>query len=323
MLLIAGLKIINASFYNRFYSGSTGKTRKMIRQVAVIILTLITLSCSSFQNRPDGNLIRQGAGDFTFSDTRGNPDKPIRVWYYQPAKFSVDMPVLFVMHGAKRDAQRYRDEWIQYAEKYGFLLIAPEFSHKYYPGKREYNEGNLFDRLENPIPENDRAFMVIEHLFDFIKEATRNQSMSYDIYGHSAGGQFVQRLILFKTDARIRMAIAANPGVYVFPIYSEKYPFGIRNSGMTPDHLRAAFARDFMLLLGEKDVNDDDKNLSRTSDALEQGYNRFERGNNFYDSAKNEASRLGMIFNWKLTTVPGAAHNDAQLAQTAARFLFS
>ena len=67
---------------------------------------------------------------------------------------------------------------------------------------------------------------------------------------------------------------------------------------------------------------EDDANLARSPEALAQGNNRFERGNNFYDSAKNEASRLGMTFNWKLTTVPGAAHNDAQLAQTAARLLF-
>jgi hypothetical protein len=294
----------------------------MKRQFAVIILALMTLSCISSQYRSGGKQIHHGAGSFIFTDNRGNPDKPITVWYYQPSKFSLDMPVLIVMHGVKRDAQRYRDEWIQYAERYGFLLIAPEFAHKYYPGKREYNEGNIFDKMENPIPENDTAFTVIEHLFDHIKAETQNQSHVYDIYGHSAGGQFVQRMILFKTDARIRMAIAANPGLFVFPSYAEKYPNGIRNSGITPDHLRAAFEKDFMLLLGEKDVNDDDSNLARSSEALAQGNNRFERGNNFYASAKKEASRLGMIFNWKLTIVPGVSHHDAQLPQTAARLLW-
>ncbi|MBI5591420.1 MAG: hypothetical protein HY881_13160 [Deltaproteobacteria bacterium] len=295
----------------------------MKRQVAVIILALMTLSCMSARYWPGGKQIHHGAGDFIFTDRQGNPNKPIRVWYYQPSGFSCDTPVLFVMHGGKRDAQRDRDEWIQYAERYGFLLIAPEFSHKYYPGKGEYNEGNIFDKLENPTPENDRAFTVIEHLFDFVKEATQNQSSSYNLYGNSAGGQFIQRMILFKADARIRMAIAANPGVYVFPVYSAgKYPYGIRNSGVTPEDLRAAFIKNFILLLGEKDLNDADANLSRSPETLEQGNNGFERGNNFYDSAKNEASRLGMTFNWKLTTVPGAVHRDAQLAETAARLLF-
>jgi pimeloyl-ACP methyl ester carboxylesterase len=294
----------------------------MIRQTAIFILTLMTLSCIHVQNGPGSNPIRYGAGSFIFTDGQGNPDKPITIWYYRPPGFSSGSPLVFVMHGAKRDARRYRDEWAAYAERAGFLLIVPEFSHKYYPGKREYNEGNLFDNMENPIPENDRAFTIIEHLFDFVKETTGNQSPSYDIYGHSAGGQFVQRMILFKTDSRIRMAIAANPGVYAMASFSEKYPYGIRNSGVTPEDLRVAFKRNFILLLGEKDVMEDDLNLARLPEALAQGNGRFERGNNFYAWAKNEATRLGMTFNWKLTTVPGAAHNDAQLAQTAVRLLF-
>ncbi len=294
----------------------------MKRRAAIFILTLMTLSCSHVQNGPGNISIRNGAGNFIFSDMRGDPAKPLTVWYYRPSGFSSGSPIVFVMHGAKRDARRYRDEWTAYADHAGFLLIVPEFSHKYYPGIREYNEGNLFGANENPIPENDRAFTVIEHLFDFVKEATRNRSPSYDIYGHSAGGQFVQRMVLFKTDSRIRMAIAANPGVYAMASFSEIYPYGIRNSGLTPDDLRAAFKRDFILLLGEKDVMDDDGMFARSSEVLAQGNNRFERGNNFYDSAKNEASRLGMTFNWKLATVPGAAHSDAQLASTAAQLFF-
>jgi hypothetical protein len=294
-----------------------------MKQLLVLItLAMMMLSCLSAQHGSCRRPIHPGTGNFTFSDMQGNPDKPIAVWYHQPSGYSRDMPVLFVMHGVKRDAQRYRDEWIQHADLYGFLLIVPEFSHKYYPGKREYNEGNLFDKMENPIPENVRAFTVIEHLFDFVKEATQNRSPSYDIFGHSAGGQFVQRMILFKTDARIRMAIAANPGIYARASFSEKYPYGIRNSGVTPEDLRTAFVRQFILLLGEKDVTEDDTILSRSSEAMAQGNNRFERGLNFYAAAKSEATRLGMIFHWKLTTVPGSANHDAQLTQTAARLLY-
>lgn len=298
------------------------KRTQMKKQTAVIILALMTISCTAVQYGTIGRQIHRGAGTFTFIDQRGNPNKPISVWYYQPSGFKPDTQVLFVMHGAKRDAQRCCDEWIQYADHYGFLLVVPEFSHKYYPGNREYSEGNMFDKKGNPIPESDRAFTVIEHLFDFVKETTQNRSSSYVIYGHSAGGRFVQRMILFKPDARIRMAVAANPGVFVFPVYSEKYPYGIRNSGMVPEYLRSAFKRNFMLIVGDKDVSDDDMILSISSEALEQGDNAFERGINFYDSAKNEASRLGMTFNWKLTTVAGAAHEDAELAETAARVLF-
>lgn len=291
-------------------------------RAAIVILMLMTISCIRVQSRLDSKSIQDGAGSFIFADAQGNPDKPITVWYYQPSAFSSRATLVFVMHGAKRDAQRYRDEWAAYAEKAGFLLIVPEFSHKYYPGIREYNQGNLFDKMEKPVPENDRAFTVIEHLFEFIKNATQNQSSSYDIYGHSAGGQFVQRMVLFKKDARIRMAIAANPGLYAVASFSNKYPYGIRNSGVTPEDLRAAFERKFILILGEKDVMVDDLNLARFPDALAQGSSSFERGTIFFAAASDEASRLGMTFNWKLTIVPGAAHDDAKLAYAAAQLLF-
>ncbi len=291
-------------------------------RAAIIILMLMTISCTRVLSRPDSQSIQDGAGSFTFTDAQGNPDKPITVWYYKPSAFSSRATLVFVMHGAKRDAQRYRDEWAAYAEHAGFLLIVPEFSHKYYPGIREYNQGNLFDKMEKPIPENDRAFTVIEHLFDFVKDATQNQSSSYDIYGHSAGGQFVQRMVLFKKNARIRMAIAANPGIYAVASYTNKYPYGIRNSGVTPEDLRAAFERKFILILGEKDVMMDDLNLARFPDALAQGSSSFERGTNFFAAASDEASRLGMTFNWKLTIVSGAAHDDAKLAYAAAQFFF-
>ena len=293
------------------------------RYIIICSLALFTMSCATALFSPGDGEIRRGAGTFTFTDLRGNPNIPMTVWYYQPGGASPDTPILFVMHGAERDAQRYRDEWISYADRYGFVLIVPEFSHKYYPGNREYTEGNMFDKKGNPIPESDRGFTVIEHLFDFVKEMTRNPSTSYVIYGHAAGGRFVQRMVLFKKDARIRMAVAANPGIFVLPVYAENYPYGIRNSGMVPDDLKSAFNRNFVLLLGDKDIYEDDWVQSNKSEILEQGENRFERGINFFESAKNEAIKLGMTFNWKRMIVSGAGHEDAQMADTAAQILFT
>lgn len=289
----------------------------------MLLLGLMMPSCGSVGLSPDSALIHRGAGSFTFSNGRGNPNKPISVWYYRPAGFTHDTPMVFVMHGVNRNARQYRDEWVQYAERYGFLLIVPEFSRKYYPGKREYNDGNLFDKMDNPIPENDRVFTVIENLFDFVKDTTQNRSPSYDIYGHCAGGQLVQRMVLFRQDARIRTAIAANPCLYVFVTYSEKYPLGIRNSGITPDHLRKAFEKRFILLLGEQDIGDEDANFAGSVDARHQGRGCFDRGINFFGSATDEAFRLGMIYNWHLKTLPGTAHQDPELAETAAQILFS
>lgn len=296
---------------------------KIHHLIILCILAQFMTSCATALFSPKNGHIRRGAGAFTFTDQRGNPNKPMTVWYYQPAGASPDTPILFVMHGAKRDAQRYRDEWIPYADRYGFLLIVPAFSHKYYPGNREYTEGNMFDMKGNPIPDTDRAFPVIEHLFDVVKEMTRNQGTSYIIYGHGAGGRFVQRMVLFQKDVRFRMAAAVNPGIFVLPVYAETYPYGIRNSGMVPDDLRSAFTRNLVLILGDRDIYEDDWGPSNKFEILEQGENRFERGMNFFDKAKNESAKLGMTFNWRRTIVSGAGYEDAQLTETAARILFA
>ena len=269
----------------------------------------------------DKRPIPQEAGHFIFRDAQGNPAKPITVWFYQPPGLSPAAPIVFVMHGIHRNARRYRDEWMPYARQYGFLLFAPEFAEDFYT-ETQYRYGNMFTHRGRPIPEAKWTFSAIEHLFDYIKQATKNQSATYFIYGHSAGGQFVHRLILFQPNARIQRAIAANPGVYALPDFAVKFPYGLQGSGLTPEKLQAAFARDFILLLGEQDIRTDDPDLPKTKEAKAQGKNRFERGWNFYRAARNVAVKFGARFHWQLETVAGAAHQNAQMAGAAAQLLF-
>ena len=57
----------------------------------------------------------------------------------------LDRRVVVVMHGLRRDADRYRDEWRDLAEQQGFLLLVPEFSAAKFPGTRWYNFGNVVE----------------------------------------------------------------------------------------------------------------------------------------------------------------------------------
>jgi pimeloyl-ACP methyl ester carboxylesterase len=53
---------------------------------------------------------------------------------------------------------------------------------------------------------------VIERLFDHVRQTLGISATTYDIVGHSAGGQFVERLVLFLPSARFRRAVASSPG---------------------------------------------------------------------------------------------------------------
>src|SRR4051794_21153382 len=88
--------------------------------------------------------MKPGPGSFKFIDNDGNPDKPIRAWYFCPEHPTKSMPIVFVMHGVNRDGKRYRNDWQDYAEQYRFLLLCPEFDAKNY-STDAYQWGNMFD----------------------------------------------------------------------------------------------------------------------------------------------------------------------------------
>lgn len=267
-------------------------------------------------------LIGPGAGSFRFLDDRGATGKPLTVWYYRTLSFSEATPIVFVMHGVKRDAENYRDNWMATAERYGFLLLCPEFTRADYPHRTAYQLGNLFDRAGGPTPKDGWTFGVIERLFDSVREATGNGSERYHIYGHSAGGQFVHRLALFLPEARYATAVAANSGWYTMPTFDGKtFPYGLRGSVSTPEGLKRAFGNRLVVLLGERDTDVEDPFLRTSKGARRQGRNRFERGHAFYATAREESARLGVTLNWTLKTVPGAAHFDPMMMPAAAQIL--
>jgi len=271
----------------------------------------------------DTLLIGSGPGSFRFADDRSNAGKPITVWYYRPLHISDTAPIVFVMHGVKRDADNYRDNWTSAAERFGFLVLCPEFTKVDYPNRTAYQLGNLVDGAGEPLPKAGWTFGVIERLFDFVRETTGNASERYHIYGHSAGGQFVHRLALFLPEARYATAVAANAGWYTMPtLGGKRFPYGLRGSASTPETLKEALGNRLVILLGEQDTDAEDPFLRTSKGARRQGRNRFERGQAFYATAREEAARLGVTLNWTLETVPGAAHFDQLMMPSAAWVLF-
>lgn len=112
---------------------------------------------------------------------------------YRPEGDVSTMPVLFVMHGTLRNADTYRDNWVELADKYGVLIITPEFSDEDFPGSRSYNLGGMFDGEGNPVKEQYWAYSLIEPIFDNVQELVNSERETYDIFGHSAGAQFTHR----------------------------------------------------------------------------------------------------------------------------------
>ena len=137
--------------------------------------------------------------------------------------------------------------------------------------EHDWSQGDLADRLGvsrqtvNAIetgkydPSLPLAFRMarlfgksIEDIFDAVRNANGFSRARYDIYGHSAGAQFLHRLVLFKPAARYRVAVAANAGWYAMPDFAVSYPYGLGASGLSPAGLARAFGRHLVLLLGDR-----------------------------------------------------------------------
>jgi hypothetical protein len=296
----------------------------------ILVLTLFVCGCSAPpQKELTGSAnssgtpgIPLGRGQFMFNDLLGNADRPITVYTYRPAAWNLSGPVLIVMPGAGRDGQSSRETWIPYAEQYSSLLVVPEFSEKYYPGDTWYAAGNTYDAT-NWVPKANWTYMAVEHLFDDIREksgATRN---TYLLDGHSAGAQFVHRMVTFLPDARYSRAVAANAGLYVMPVYTIPYPFGLKDSPLYESDLPKVFARKLIIMSGGSDTNPNDSGLANFPEAEAQGSTRFERAQRYFTTAQSEAGRLQVPLNWEYHVVPGVGHDEAGMAGPSAEQLFN
>ena len=294
--------------------------------IATFVLLLLMpffFTAAYAQARNAAPIIVSGAGRFDFRDNV--TQKTLPVWYYLPKRIAAkEARILFVMHGTLRNGSEYRDQWATLAEKYGVLLLVPEFSKTDFPGGM-YNRGNVMGENDDTSqPHSTWSFPVIERIFDYVRDATKNPAAAYDIYGHSAGGQFVHRLVLFLPAARIRYAVAANSGYYTLPELdsADSYPFSLKNAPATPDALKATLGAHLIILLGEKDIDPNDPDLYHSPEADKQGMIRFARGHTFFDAGRASASHFGTEFNWRLVTVPGVGHDNAKMAPAAATLLY-
>jgi len=296
----------------------------MMRSARILLVTTTGVLLSALPLLADEAVpritIAPGHGQFVFRDPAGNPQRPIPVHTYRPRSFGQASPILFAMHGMSRKAVGALQCWTEYADRHGVLVLAPEFSNAHYPGGAMYNRGNLTG-LWGAVPPAKWTYTAIERLFDAVRLATGSQRSRYLIFGHSAGGQFVHRLVLFVPNARIETAFAANAGWYAMPTFAVEYPYGLKDSVATKESLARAFSQPLVLLLGDQDVKPNALDLNTSSGANAQGPHRFARGHTFFKAATEEAGHMGVPLRWRLQTVPGVGHSSSETSHAAQKLL--
>lgn len=260
----------------------------------------------------------EARGRFVFSGWDG---PPLPVWYQLPERVTAGTPVVVVMHGVRRDADRYRDEWAGLAAAYGFIVIVPEFSQADFPRSAGYNSGYFAEADGTPRPRGQWAFAAIEPLFDEVRRRFGTAAPRYTLYGHSAGAQFVHRYVMFMPEGRIGQAIAANAGWYTMPDPATAFPYGLAGAPVAPEALAAALARPLTIMLGTQDNDPAASDLRTTPEANRQGPHRFARGQSFFAAARAQTERTGARLGWRMEFVPGVGHSNRLMAEAAARLI--
>lgn len=285
-----------------------------MKRLALLLTLLAVPALAADQAAPPAAAALQGTGVFTFDGWQG---PPLRVFYQLPAEVKPDTPVLIAIHGVQRDADVYRDEWARRAVEKGFIVAAPEFSRASFPDNESFSSGNVTADDGSVTPRDRWTFAAIDPLFDAIRQRTGTRVPRYVLYGHSGGAQFVQRFVLFMPAARYSRAIAANAGWYTMPDFTMPLPYGLKDSPVTPDMLKAALGRPLWILLGSKDTDPRSPQLRTTKEAMRQGAFRLARGEAYYAAAQAAATAAGVELKWQKRYVNGVGHDNAGMSAAA------
>ena len=254
---------------------------------------------------------------FTF-DSWTKPD--LGIFYHLPETVDENTKILFIIHGNSRNADDYLKVWRKLTEGENVALFAPHFKRNSF-----ISFNTLQMSTSNGVIRSDKNLYLnnsIDTLFEFIKSKFNLKANSYDIYGHSAGAQFVHRYLLMSEDPKVNIAVAANAGWYTF-LNGANFPYGVKNPPiiLSDSNVKVFLGTNLHILIGSNDI-DVDSSINKSDGAQKQGLNRLQRAKNFFDYTNLIVEQNDLTFNWKYQLVPGAPHSNKVMSRAAVRIFF-
>lgn len=243
----------------------------------------------------------------------------IKLFMYLPKNIAKCERIVFSIHGRERNARKYRNIFVNSFQDKNILLVAPRFKGGLFNRATALTLGNMYTGTgaREQLPKDLWTFTMLEEIFELLQDKF-TALHSYDVFGHSAGGQFAYRLALFADSAFRRKVVAANPGWLTAIDSHIDYPYGIKNV-FSESQIRNVLAEPLVIIAGESDI--DSKALRMSKKAREQGSTRFERAMFVFNGARSVAQKNKIPFHWQLKTVPKMEHSAKSAALAALPFL--
>ena len=263
------------------------------------------------------NLFAAKLDKFTFTSWN-KPD--LDVFYHLPKTIDNDTKVLFVVHGNTRNADDYLNTWIRLTKDKNIAIFAPHFKRSSFIS---FNTLQM-STSNGKIRTNTNLYLnnSIDTLFEYIKAKFKLNDKLYDIYGHSAGAQFVHRYLLMSDNPSVNKAVAANAGWYTF-LNGADFPYGVKNPpiSLTDSNVKKFLSTNLYILIGTNDI-DVDSSINKSKGAQKQGINRLQRAKNFFTYTESIVEQNNLEFKWKYQAVPGAPHSNKVMSKAAVLVLF-
>ncbi len=285
---------------------------------ALLLVSATARAQAQEQPQADAGETWNEQGSYLF-DAWAGPALPIH--YSIPPEAGADTRIVIVIPGARRNADVYREQWDHLAQANGFIVLVLEGNHEHFPTEWEYNAGGVLDAEGLVQPEDTRLFSGIEPLFDDFKQRFGSTVETYGLYGHSAGGGFVHRFVLFQPNARFDVAIAANPACFAMPNQDARYPFGLADAPIHDGDIERWLQTPLVVMLGELDTGPRTKPLSNGPEARAQGPSVYARGLAFMHAGLVAAAENDTELQWTLEVVHDVGHSNTHLAAHAVKYL--
>jgi pimeloyl-ACP methyl ester carboxylesterase len=163
-------------------------------------------------------------------------------------------------------------------------------------------------------PHDQWTCALIPKLVAQVRAMEGRPDLPFYVIGHSAGGQFVDRMAAFLPGEASRL-VATNPGTLLFPTRDLAFPMGfggLPQAAGGDDAIRAYLAAPLTLYLGTADLVQD-KDFERSAEAMKQGSARLYRGRACFELARRVAAEHGWPCNWRKVELAGVGHNATRM----------
>ena len=228
--------------------------------------------------------------------------------YYKGAQYLLYVPktlwpwkrlnLLVSVHGTDGVPEPYLNMCLEDAEKYDLAVLAPRFDYPTFPN---------YDTLNLELGAM-RSDLWLLDVIDEVAKKVNIYKEQFWLFGHSKGGQFVQRFVRAHPD-RIVKAVASASGHYVHPSTELVFPEGTSLNPFTPDLTNLDFGK-FVLtplavVIGAADLQ-----------------RRLDEADRFMQEVRDYAAQHHLSCNITFFSVPDGLHVGAQNYPTASQFLF-